>query len=843
MKVMKRWRLGLGALAVLVIAVIAVRLLLPAHTLQEFLFEQLESRTGLKATAEEASLRILWPVGLRLKGLELSTGENPRPGMPRIEGHVEEVLATADLLSLLRRKPQVQEIRLKRPDLRVWMPKAAPTAPAGEGDAGGSSGSPKASLPPALALALMSVEEGTFTLHPASGGTVILRGLDQRVRARLLEDGSFTGRLEGKLASLSGGDPPFVLSSLHLKARVQGNLQPLRVRIEIAEGSIQGLTVQGPVEIRQDTEGRRLESELQWTLPLPAARKLVDASASVPPGVEWEYRELQGLLRAQGLLPPSGASSRQWLDLVSVDASLSGLQLAGLGRSSLVEGGIELRQRGNVLTVSTEKLSLPGAAFHGSLELPVLGAGQLQGRMEGRVDAGAVEELLRSIWTELPQQMTQGAPPVDKWPGVSGQLDTVLDLSLPWPMAGEIPPSALRSKWSIRRIAILGSQMPDSLVLQGGEIQTRGTEVQLTAVRFRGPGLQGEFGGRWENPPEGPRFLGSAAFSVIDLDRLRARPPSRHAAWLPGWWRPSTAWALPAPAAFPAPPVDLSAEVGWRCERLLGRGYELHGVRGELRLERRVLELRDMEGAFGDGRVQGRATIDWTTATPTWSVKVKGKDLPSGTILAPVAPRLAAALSTLLRGEFTLEGPLGGAGTEIRSQLSGEGVLFGSAGKLLTAELLGKSLSSLPAGAAERLREIPFREFLARLRFEQGRAQFDEILLKGETQVRANGWVGFDGKVDYHLEVKLPPGETLDLGSLTPLVEFLRTADGRITLPVRVQGAAGHPRISLELTRARQHMEDSTRESLQDKLRGLLKNLGKKKEGGGGGGRLDTPQG
>ena len=40
-------------------------------------------------------------------------------------GEVEDALATADLMSLIRKEPQIQEVRLSKPRLEIWLGEAA----------------------------------------------------------------------------------------------------------------------------------------------------------------------------------------------------------------------------------------------------------------------------------------------------------------------------------------------------------------------------------------------------------------------------------------------------------------------------------------------------------------------------------------------------------------------------------------------------------------------------------------------------------------------------------------------------------------------------------------------
>ena len=851
----KSVRIGIAIVILFVLAVVAVRLFVPADSVETFLLKQLEERTGIVAEAEQASIQFPWPVGVRLKNLKLKPVGETVPGMPRIEGEIEEVMATADLFSLLRRKPQLQEIRLKRPRLEIWLPASGSAKSGGEA---GSTASPaekrEGSIPPALALALLSVEDGQLTVHPAEGGAISVAGLSQRVHGWLKEDGTLSGRLAGRVEKLSIQEPtevaPRELDGLSLDLLADGSLHPLNLKLHLSELSGEGWNLQGPFGLLQRGASLRLHADLVWEVQPTLVQKTGAAwtSAAAAWKLQWGFKSLKGTLKADGVVPGKDALPRDWLDLFSLQGELAELRVTALGQQDLVRGGLVFEQRGGAMQVKSEKLSCPGWTMHGRLDFPVLGEGTAAGHFEGMADAQALQELVISLWPQLPESLRTKVSAPAEWPRLTGGFEGSIDLELPLPSSKVLPSSAVRSHWVIGRLAVFAPNLPDSLVITKGSVDLDPSSAQFSEIGLVGPGLQGVLGGQlsgWEE--DHPRFNGNLQCSRVDLDSLHAvEEGEKHASvsgssgWASAcssWWklRQARAEETGPPTAsgeFPAPPENLSAEIDLRCERVFSRGYRIDDFSGHLSLQDRVMELNDLAGDLDGGRLSGKGRVDWTTPSPHWKVEMDVDGLASKAALAPLAPGLASALNTVLKGRFTLDGPLNGDRKLVLSRLSGGGSLQGSAGKLLTGELLASSLSSLPAGAVDKLREIPFHQFLARFRFEDGRAHFDEALLKGPTQVRAQGWVGFFGKVDTHLEVKLPPGESLDLGSLTPLVEFLRTSDKRITIPVRIKGEGGKPQLSLELDTARSRMQGEAKGSVKDKLRGLLKGLTGKKGGG-----------
>jgi uncharacterized protein involved in outer membrane biogenesis len=836
-------RVLVGLAVVFVLVVVAVRVFLPADKIQGFLFKELESRTGLHAEAEKASIQFPWPVGLRLEGLKITSPGGTKGGIPRLQGEVKEALARADLMSLLHKKPQVQEIRLASPRLEVWMPQPRTAKLPSDGNAPGAasksgSKSSSGSAATALALGLLSIDDGRLVVHQADASTVTLEGLNQKAHFQLDETGRFAGRLDSKIESLVLADAKQKstqrLDRLSAILTVAGTTEPLDLRAQIDKLSAAGLSVKGPFEYRQGTRQPWVDTELQWEMDPAEVRSRLKAAAGASMK-DWDFstETLRGSLRAKGELPVPSAGPSAWLDLVQLSGKADGVKIAALGREDLVSGSLSFVQHGDEITLDPLQIALPGATLSGRMSAPALGKGRVNGELKlKRADLAKLKDLIASVWNQFPDSLIAGSTPPGEWPGISGGLSGTIALKLPLPLPEKLPASAVQGEFALGRIAVAVESLRDSLVIGGGNVSATSQSAQLAKIALSSSGLEGEVEGSLDGWPQEYRFTGSANFALVDLDQLMKENGEKHAQAAGKWWSVDTAYAQQPAQELPAPPEKLKMKVQLSAKKFRSRGYDVENLTGNLDLHSRVMKLRDLEGSMGGGKLLGQGSVDWNTKPSSWKGQVEAQQVSATSCLSPFAPKLAQAFQSSFSGLIQLNGPLTSDRKVILQALSGGGALKGSAGEFLAGTLLGEELSKLPGKMAEKLRDIPFKEFLAQVRFEAGKAHFDQAILKGPTQLKADGWAGFDGSVDYQLELKLPPGENLDLGSLTPLTEFLREKDGRITIPFHVSGRGSKPKVTPELEAAEKRAKDAVNQNLGNKLQDLLNGLKRKKGGG-----------
>ncbi|HKI84525.1 MAG TPA: AsmA-like C-terminal region-containing protein, partial [Candidatus Krumholzibacteria bacterium] len=577
-----------------------------------------------------------------------------------------------------------------------------------------------------------------------------------------------------------------------------------------------------------------IETELQWEMdPAQARARLKAAGGASLKDLDFTTEFLRGSLRAKGELPASSAGPSAWLDLVQIEGEAEGVKIKALGREDLVSAALSFAQHGDQITLDPLQLILPGATLSGRITAPALGKGRVNGELKlQRADLGKLKELVASVWHQLPDSLVAGSTPPEQWSGIAGGFSGTISLKLPLPLPQKLPASAVTGNFSLGRIALAAESLSDSLVIRSGTIAATSQSAELSKIVLTSTGLEGTVAGKLDAWPQEYRFIGNANFALVDLDKLLKESGQKQARASGRWWSVDTAYAQEAKPEFPAPPEKLKMQVQLAAQKFRSRGYEIENLTGHLDLQSQVMKLSDLKGSMGGGKLVGQGSVDWKTKPSTWKGQVEAQQVSATSCLSPFAPKLAQAFQSSFSGLIQLNGPLTSDRKAILQALGGGGALKGSAGDFLTGTLLGEELDKLPGKMADKLRDIPFKEFLAQVRFEGGKAHFDQAILKGPTQLKADGWAGFDGTVDYQLELKLPVGENLDLGSLTPLSEFLREKDGRITIPFHVSGPSTKPKVTPELDAAEKRAKDAVNQNLGNKLQDLLNGLKRKKGGG-----------
>ncbi len=835
-------RVVLVVVVVFVAAVVAVRLLVPADALMRKGFDQLYARTGIHASAASATVSFPWPVGIKLRQLQVSGPERAgQTAGPRVQGTVQEVVVTAELMSLLRRKPSLQEIRLQHPDLEVWVPEPTPGAPVGEATPGAAGGAGLRSVPSDLAAAigLFSISDGRVAVHAPHAQEIRLDGVQQRARLHLQEGGALTGSVESTVGTLEVAGAalpgPLRLTGVKVSLRVEGNLQARRATLTIADLTAAGARLKGPIELDLAAKPA-VKAELELDVDLPAAVAALGPLAAIPQAagqpVEIRGGRIQGQLRVEGALPEEQENPQQWIALVSGTGSAKDLRISALGRADLVQGSARWTLRDGKVQLDDLAAAAPGVRANGSVTAQALPGGDLRGKITLDLDCAPALALAKEIWPKLPAELRAGKQDPAQWPGVTGTVSVLLDLKLPRgkPLDPQLTPVAWEA--TLGRLALWSAALPDTLHVLGGNARGTMLRADLFNIEIEGPGTRGTINAGLSGWPERIDVTGQLAFRQLDLDAWMPKESGQpgaaarkdvRKAWLQGVLPPQARaqGAATAPVTLPVPPENLVAKLVIRADELRSRGYQLTDLLARGQLEKRVLRFGDLQANLGTGKLVGGGTVDLTKPTPTWSVDAQATAVPAKEVFAPFAASLAQALSANLSGRIQLSGPVVADAVAIQSHLTGTCDVKSDKGQLRTQPLLGDQLTSLLGAAeAKRFEALDFSSIATILKLQDGQVRFDDLLLDGPTSVAARGSIGIvDQRVDYSLTVKLPPGVTPDLGAFTSLASLLRDDKGRITVALRVSGPARKPKIELDLAEVQKRAKEGGQQALKDKLR------------------------
>lgn len=815
-------RATVAFVALLLIAAVAVPLLVPAERWKDLAFEQLRARTGLVGRAEKASVS-LFPLGLRLSRLSLEDSV-VRPQYDRLEIDIDAVVVRASLGSILRRAPEVAEIRLLAPSatVRLVEPSAAVT----------DSAPPP---PMSLALALLSIDDGRLDLTDAEGGRTVLEGLRSRLRLDVRGDRA-VGRIEGaftalSLASADTSVPPVLVPATKWKAAVDASTDGARVALTELELEIDGAKAAGTLDyerrarpfVRTSLAGNA-DLRTLWTGPLaPQVGPALAASGFTARDLDLLSGTGRFTLSMEGELDED---PKVTLTLLRADGDVADLALRTFGREDLVRARADFALAGG-------RLSFTGGRSEGTMGMIEFVAEvdlrpqvpRLTSTLRTRVESGAARELAGTLWPRLSELglVASGpdAVPPSEWPRVAGAADVRLELDLPLEPAAEgRRPDPDSSRWQVlaKSLRVEPVELTEALEFIDLEVDGNVVGARVRKGRVQGAGLDADLSltlGGW---PESNRIEGRVTGHAVDLDRLKAAlAPAKETAWLDGVL---VGVAHAASAAAAAPDSNLSAFVDWTAAAVRTTGYTLTEAKGRVELVERRLKILDTGASLGGGKVRAAGEVDWNVDPPHWKGDARAEKVGAGELVRPFAGLLADALSSTVSGDLSLDGPVSEVPAQVLASLSGQASVLGAAGHVLTEPLLGPRISTFLGEKAAQWRQLDFSDLTADLRIAGGRVHFEKFVLRGRTELLAKGSIGLDGSSDYRLDVKLPEGVVPQLGALAPVADLLRDPDGRFSFGVDVGGPAKSPRVEIDFAqleaRAKGAGKDRLREALDE---------------------------
>jgi hypothetical protein len=874
-----RWgrRLGLAALIVVVLAsagALVLRTMLTPERLRASTIDAVRGATGLATELGEARLS-LRPFGVTLADLRILGADGAPVAM------MESGLARLSLGPLLRREIVIPRITLTRPSLFLTQDSAGIVLPgkAAAGAAADGRGDAPAALPLAGAfrasVRAFEIVDGAVRVA-GPDGDVALEGIELSGNLEV-EPGARSIRSEGQLSLQR-----LSLQALQAYRESLDRLQPVvryRVEAKPLEGRVLLREIRltaPPLDLSVQGEIDGLPRQPRASIALePAAYELRDLLALVPPAVLPEGRapEGSGPVRLAGKLegvlgdparPPrlewsvafEGASFR-WEGLPaglselrgSVAGTASELTIADLGGQLGGDGSVHVSGRvdsvaseaGPVLDVAVRADVPLGLAAQGGTLPPgvVLGGrakvdARARGRaatpetlaLEGRVDV----ESGRAQTPDLPvpaegwslsgvfagpdlrieraggrlgsavfegrgwvRDVAGGAPSIEL-DGHCPRLDLV-ELAPPRHAAAGSPgaagaPSALPAEAAVPLVPVL-PPLPLTLHLVVDSLITEGARMAGVTLDARGRGGKGDVTAR----------VTSADYGGVILRGFDTR------------------LALSGQTArgdFRAPEVD-------------AYGSRLSGVTGTVDLaEDRILHLRDISGAAWGGAVTGRADIDLTDPLqPGFDIEADATGIEANDVISSVTPA-----SEIVYGKMDLASRFSGRGAtpqEIARALTGSGNFTATQGRFAATPTTKALWQALNLGEES---IVPFRDLVAAFQVKEGRIVTDGIDVRGGNATwKASGSLGFDGQLDYRLQVELDD----QLSSLYrkrlggELARLLENDSGRLTLDLTLAGPAAKPKVTVDTSK----LADRARQNLGNALRGRLDQGVKRLLGGG----------
>lgn len=581
-----------------------------------------------------------------------------------------------------------------------------------------------------------------------------------------------------------------------------------------------------------------------------SARGSFDLPWPLPPAPDGTAAVLAGL-RAEGAL----AGGRVTLPLGQGEAGVD---------AAFALAGTELRVTRLQLKDAAGRLELGGDA---ALTLPPA-AGPLRAQLAGNADLGALAAVAALLPKPAPRPGRPAAPGLEAYrftgrAQLSARAEIAEAPSLAQPLAwrealqrGTLPGITLRASAAPLSVAGLWLEPP----LQVGSVKLE-SDLRTARLELEGaqhPALAGRGTVTLTRFVPAPRAEVDLRLERFDADRLTAMvtagagsPATGSAAAAPA----AQAAAVPAPSGQPlldwivgvavaaAPPAGAAAAAAAPPGELIPPGlaadYRATAAQmtlGKLdyrqvelsgQLSGRVFDVPRASARLATGTVAGSARLDY--ASDPWgrlAFQADIQEVPASALLSPYVKAAAQIWEGKVGGQVA-----GGCGLRDQKTVLGSLALAGEAistnGVIHGSSFLAGITPYL--GARQDLKEIRFKDLRHYLQVENGRYNIRDLKLTGfDTDWWGDGWFAFDGTLDLSLGVRLPAGFTPQVGDLSPLLDSLRDAEGRIALGLRLTGQAAKPAVAVDLTAAKAKTQQRVQDEVKKGVQGLLDKLKRK---------------
>jgi hypothetical protein len=231
-----------------------------------------------------------------------------------------------------------------------------------------------------------------------------------------------------------------------------------------------------------------------------------------------------------------------------------------------------------------------------------------------------------------------------------------------------------------------------------------------------------------------------------------------------------------------------------------------------------VLRVDDIVIKIDDGTIAGNLFCqDITVSEPMIRFNLVGEKLPVNNSVTTFASEyLDGTIDCSVEGDFSLQ-----YGQLWPMSISADGDIKVCNGIVHATDLLSEVGQYL--GNRTDLLEIKFNNFSHHMTINRGNYSVGELRLDGpDTDWTGSGTISLLGKINFILEAKLPAGYTPNLGGMEFMADILRDDDGRIAIPLKIQGQLPNPAVNIEMVQKQDLIQKNIESSIQrflDKLK------------------------
>ncbi len=183
------------------------------------------------------------------------------------------------------------------------------------------------------------------------------------------------------------------------------------------------------------------------------------------------------------------------------------------------------------------------------------------------------------------------------------------------------------------------------------------------------------------------------------------------------------------------------------------------------------------------------------------------------------------SLGTLIQGRFSVNSKANlvtGRGIDPLATLSAAGSALSSKGTVNFEKFLG-GLSTIQNFDVTPLTSFDFSEWKGNFRLQDGRFMTDDWKINSSSGAWAiKGSFGLDGSLDYTVHAVIPPAvqqRMKNIDAYKSALDLMRDSSGNLVLDMRIKGTAKSPSAMLDLTQAKSKAQDKVLEGLKKLIR------------------------
>lgn len=845
---------------------LAVRILVPKERLIQVLAQRVETATGWRLAARDAAIGLL-PPSVRVSDLVLSGNpaydDSSEIRIPSVQIHTR-------LAPLLRGRLQFTGATIEKPSITLSV---LPAAERRQGGTAAPSPGAKGPTPLAISLDRLEVTDAKIAYRDTTGFEVVLRGL--ALSLSLDPNAGFSEiKIPGDFAAADvavamplyprPGEPRpdslpiFRVGGFRAAGTYQCVLHPREGTLDIERSEVRVNDLVGNVTGRVTNLSKIPNVEIAVAA---SDASIADLLSLLPETILARKQELEAAGRATidarfsgPTYPPGSMRAEGSVDLAESRVAYKGIPgsiegLAGRIRftqeridiDSLVarSAGEPFRLAGSVLLTPPTKVDLDIA---GTIPLDVIGRWPAISSVENL--GGSVRIRARATGALGPPQALR--------------IDGALDLK---------NVSAKPRGWTTPVEGVSGR-----VTLAGNDAKIEGVQGRMGASDFR---VDGTVSALFSKTPTARLTVASHR---LDLDALAQSAGAPGAAG-----QPAGAAVVAAPLALPELP-PIRANVTVRADSLVAQKIPLRDARGEIELADRVLHAvltagevsvpsaplsaarldltiknRRLDGSVTAGKVQvggfpvsdvaarisvlpdgvlditggrakafsgsvaGNVRIALAGQEPRYTFDLQASDLEMNDFLSHLTPAKNAIF-----GRLKLNGKFNGAGLTAReamAKLTAEGDMLATDGRFATNASLTSMANAL--GLPE-LADIRFRTLRSAFQIAGGRIGTEDLRLDSpDAKWAASGSIGFDGTLDYRLEVLLSkPLADRAIKKYGDMARYLVNEKGELPVNLIVTGKVTAPSVNVDFSKAMSRaaggaMRDAARRAAGDAARSM----------------------